>query len=297
MPVDAASPALTAADFEFIRELVLADSAIVINPDQEYLVETRLGGLARREGFPNIGGLIAGLRNGNARRLRTRVVEAMTTNETSFFRDFHPFEILKNNILPELIQKRSTTRRLNIWCAACSTGQEPYSLAMLIREQFPALGAGWDVQIHATDIAQEILDRARQGRFSQLEVNRGLPVQYLLKYFTKVGDEWQLKDVIRNAVKYEQMNLTTPWRPMPAFDLVLLRNVLIYFDVAVKRQILGRVRGLLPPHGYLMLGGAETTFNIDDGYERIDFGRYGCYRLRSAQPVPTPAPQRTAFRA
>ena len=294
MPV-ATATSLSAADFDFVRRLVLDKSSIVINPDQSYLVETRLAGMARREGFASIGQLLAGIRDGTARQFQVRVVEAMTTNETSFFRDHHPYEALREHIIPDLMRKRASVRKLTIWCAACSTGQEPYSLAMLLRQHFPAL-SGWQVDIHATDLAVEILDRARRGRFSQLEVNRGLPAALLVKYFTKDGVEWQIKDEIRSAVRFEPLNLTASWRAFPPLDLILLRNVLIYFDVSVKKQILTRMRGVMQRDGYLMLGGAETTFNLDDGYERVEFGRYACYRPRSGQPAATSPPNQVGVR-
>ena len=283
MPADTAT-SLSAADFDYVRRLVLDKSSIVINPDQSYLVETRLAGLARREGFTSITQLVSAVRDGGARQYQVRVVEAMTTNETSFFRDHHPFEALRTSIIPDLIKKRAGTRRLIIWCAACSTGQEPYSVAMLLREHFPTL-SNWNVEIYATDLSMEILEKAKRGRYTQLEVNRWLPAALLIKYFTKIGTEWQIKDEIRSAVRFEPINLTGPWQQFTTVDLVLLRNVLIYFDVEVKKQILKRSRGILQRDGYLMLGGAETTFNLDDGFERVEFGRYACYRPRSGSAV------------
>ena len=279
MPADVTPVPLSPADFEYVRALVRARSAIVINPDQGYLVESRLSAVARREGFASVGQLVAGLRSGGGVDLQVRVVEAMTTNETSFFRDVHPFENLRLSVIPELVRRRAATRRLTIWCGACSTGQEPYSLVMLLREHFPAL-ASWHVQILATDLSEEILTRARHGRFTQLEVNRGLPAALLAKYFTKDGPEWQIRDEVRAAVRFEQLNLTGPWRPFPPMDLVLLRNVLIYFDTTVKKQILGRVRGVMQPDGFLLLGGAESTLNLDDAFERAETGRSGYYRIR-----------------
>jgi chemotaxis protein methyltransferase CheR len=217
------------------------------------------------------------------------VVELMTTNETWFFRDLRPFEVLRSSILPELLTRRSDERRLHIWSAACSSGQEPYTMAMIISEHFPQL-ASWNVRIIATDLSTEILDRARAGRYSQLEVNRGMPAALLVKYFRKVGNEWHISDAIRRQVEFRELNLVEAWLVLPLMDLVFLRNVLIYFDVETKKSIFGRVRRLLRPDGYLMLGGAETTLNIDDAFERTAFDRAGAYQLRtSPQPVPVPS--------
>jgi chemotaxis protein methyltransferase CheR len=222
---------------------------------------------------------VARLRTAPLNGLQQKVVEAMTTNETSFFRDVQPFEMLKQMVVPELMKRRATERRLNVWCAASSTGQEPYSLAMMLRESFPSLG-GWKVRISASDLSTEVLEKARRGRYSQLEVNRGLPAHLLVKYFQRQGVEWQIKDDIRNVIDYRQLNLIEPWPALPPMDVILIRNVLIYFDVETKRQILGKARRLLRPDGYLFLGGAETTLKLDDSFERVEFQRTGCYQLR-----------------
>jgi chemotaxis protein methyltransferase CheR len=268
---------LTPADFELIRGLVRRNSAIVLEQDKHYLIETRLQMLAKTDGFPSVDHLMAEIRAG---KRHARVVEAMTTNETSFFRDLLPFEAFRKLVLPELMNKRAGQRRLQIWCAACSTGQEPYSLAMLLREHGPSL-KDWKLQLLASDLSTHVLERAKQASFNQLEVNRGLPAPLLLKYFRKVGAQWLLKDEVRELVQFQQLNLIGPWPVLPEMDVVFLRNVLIYFDVEVKRQILARVRRLLRPDGFLFLGGAETTLNLDDAFERVPFERSGCYRLRT----------------
>jgi chemotaxis protein methyltransferase CheR len=270
---------LSRVDFEYVRALVLKRSAIVLEDDKLYLAESRLTSLARREGIASIDALLVRLRAEPNNGLVVKVVEAMTTNETFFFRDVYPFEALRLHLLPELMRRRASERRLDIWCAAASTGQEPYSLVMLLREHFPEL-AGWTVRLLATDLSTEVLARAREGRYSQLEVNRGLPARLLVRYFRQQGAEWQIKDEIRKTVEFRPLNLIEPWPAMPAMDLVLMRNVLIYFDVDTKKQILSRVTRLLRPDGYLMLGGAETTLNLDDSFERVDFDRCGAYRLR-----------------
>ena len=205
----------------------------------------------------------------------------MTTNETLFFRDAHPFEALKNKVFPDLLVAKETKKQINIWCAACSSGQEPYSIAMLAKEFF-ALHPGWSVRIVATDLSRDILARAKQARYSQLEVNRGLPATYMVRYFKKEGMVWQLKPEIRNMVEFREMNLTTPWPAMPTIDIIFLRNVLIYFDVETKKSILAKARGLMNSDGYLFLGGAETTLYLDKAFEQVYYGKAPCCRLRKS---------------
>lgn len=265
-----------------MRKLVLEKSAIVLEAEKSYLVEARLVPVARREGFPSLSALIAKVRTcGSHDVLVKKVVEAMTTNETSFFRDFHPFEALKRDILPTLIQARANERKLSIWCAASSSGQEPYSTCMLLRESFPQL-ATWQITFYATDLSSEILNRAKEGIYSQLEVNRGLPAPLLVKYFTKVGAEWQIREDLRKMIDFRIVNLVESWPLMPPLDIVFIRNVLIYFDVETKRQILGNIRRRLRPDGILMLGSAETTLNIDENFQRVQFEKTSYYRLKSA---------------
>jgi chemotaxis protein methyltransferase CheR len=266
-------------ELNYVRRLVLDQSAIVLEEDKAYLVESRLLPLARREGFTSIGLMVQKLQSGPFNGLHRRVVEAMTTNETSFFRDFNPFEALKKFVLPDLITRRASERALTIWCAASSSGQEPYSLSMLIRENFPQL-LNWKIRIMATDLSTDILNRAKEGRYSQLEVNRGLPASLLVKYFQKRGCEWQLRDDIRGMVDYQIVNLASAWPLMPPMDIVMIRNVLIYFGVETKKVILGKVRKVLKQDGYFFLGAAETTINIDDSFERTQYERTTCYRIR-----------------
>jgi chemotaxis protein methyltransferase CheR len=272
---------LSLPEFNYIRQLVLSQSAIVLEDDKSYLVESRLLPLARREGFASIHLLVQKLQAEPFHGLHRLAVEAMTTNETSFFRDFNPFEALRKSVLPDLIARRSAERTLNIWCAASSSGQEPYSLSMLIRENFPAL-LSWKIRILATDLSTDILARARGGRYSQLEVNRGLPASLLVKYFQKRGCDWFLRDDIRAMVDYQILNLSNVWPTMPPMDIVMIRNVLIYFGMETKKEILAKVRRILKPDGFFFLGGAETTFSIDDSYERVQFERSTCYRIRKA---------------
>jgi chemotaxis protein methyltransferase CheR len=255
-------------------------SGIVLEEEKAYLVESRLTTLARQQGFPTIQGMLAKCQAQSTGPLREMVVEALTTNETSFFRDVLPFEALRKTLLPDLISARGKDRRLHIWCGASSTGQEPYSLAMLLREHFPQLNA-WDVRVVATDLSTDVLARAREAKYSQLEVNRGLPAAFLPKYFQRAGLQWQLKDEVRKMIDFRPLNLIEPWPDLGRPDLVMMRNVLIYFDVPTKKDILGRVQRILRPDGYLMLGGAETTYNLNDNFARVDLERAGAYRLKS----------------
>jgi chemotaxis protein methyltransferase CheR len=270
---------LATADFDYIRDVVRRHSAIVLEPGKEYLVESRLVPLARKEGEPSIAGLVARMRAERTGALAGRVVDAMTTNETSFFRDNHPFDAMQRTVLPQLVQARAAERRLSIWCGAASSGQEPYSLAMLLKDALAA-HPGWRSTLLATDLSQEMLDRTRSGLYSQLEVNRGLPVAMLVRHFDKVGTSWQVKQDLRALVSTRLLNLAAPFPPLGAFDVVFLRNVLIYFDAATKRAVLAKVRQVLRPDGYLFLGGAETTLGIDDAFERVVLDRATAYRLR-----------------
>lgn len=265
------------ADFDYVRNYVRAQAAIVIEPGKEYLVESRLLTLARKENIASIDLLVDQLRAKPGSELHRRVVDAMTTNETSFFRDLHPFEALKKSLLPELVQKRRAERQLNFWCGAASTGQESFSVLMTIAENFPEIFQ-WNFNFIATDLSLAVLAQAQSGIYSQLEVNRGLPAPLLVKYFKRQGDNWEFDPVLRKKVLFKELNLVSNWPFMPAMDVVFLRNVLIYFDVETKKTILGKIRRLLRPGGYLFLGGAETTLNLDDAYERVVLERATCYR-------------------
>ncbi len=285
-----AAPPIPTPDFDLIRSVVRAGSGIVLEDGKGYLVQARLDALARRLGLGATAELVAELRRAGPRdQLRGQVVEAMTTNETSFFRDIHPFDALRTVVLPDLIARRAKEKALRIWCGAASTGQEPYTLALVLKEHFATQLAGWDVRLTATDLSAEVLDRARAGRFTQLEVNRGLPVGLLVKYFTRDGSEWVLADAVRRTVEYRPLNLVEAWPAMPPPDLVMMRNVLIYFDLPTKQKILAGVRRVMRPDGYLFLGGSETTMNIDPQFARQEVGRSVCYRQAAAA---TPPPKR-----
>lgn len=254
-------------------------SAIVLETGKEYLVESRILPLAKKEGYGSIEELVNVLRREPQNGLSTKVVDAMTTNETSFFRDIHPFETLKKFIIPDLIKKREATRQLNIWTGASSSGQEPYTFAMVLRDNFPEL-LSWKINYISSDISHEMLDRCKKGIYSQLEINRGLPATLMVKYFERHGTEWQAKEELRKMISFQYLNLCEDWPILPKMDLVLLRNVLIYFDVEMKKNILGKIQNLLKPDGYLFLGAAETTMNLNESFERMDYKQSGCYRIR-----------------
>jgi chemotaxis protein methyltransferase CheR len=265
------------ADFDYIRKLVADRAAIVLDDSKQYLVESRLLPLARSEGVTGLSGLVGRLRvRGPSDPLVTAVVEAMTTNETSFFRDPPVFETLRTSILPDLVAKRSAARRLRIWSAAASTGQEAYSVVMLLREHFPEL-SGWRVEVLGTDLSTAVLEKARIGVYSRFEVARGLSTERLGRWFRPKGADYQLDRSILDAVQFRPLNLVTPG-PLPQSDLVLLRNVLIYFDLETRRRILTRVRAAMEPGSWLLLGTAE---NPDDaGLLRVQFGHGVAYQPR-----------------
>lgn len=272
---------IAVTDFEYVRDLVRKHAAIVLEANKGYLVESRLEPLARRmEGIGTLPALVTRMRATNFGSLHEQVIDAMTTNETSFFRDIHPFELLKKELLPQLIEKRKAQKTLEIWCAACSSGQEPYTLAMLIREHFPQL-RDWKVGIRATDLSPAMLARAKEGKYSQLEVNRGLPAPLLAKYFTRQGASWVINDEVRSLIDFRSLNLIEPWPSMPAMDIVFIRNVLIYFDVEVKKKIFASMRKVLRPDGFLFLGAAETTLGLDDAFARMQYDKAGCFRLKA----------------
>lgn len=263
--------------FERVRALVKARAAIVLSPGQEYLVESRIEPIAKARGFQSVDALCKDM-NALSPELQQELVEAMTTNETSFFRDGIPFDVLRDTVLPQLIARRTTQRKLRIWCAAASTGQEPYSIALILREHFPALNA-WDVQILATDLSRPVLAKAASGRFRQVDVSRGLSADFLAHYFRKQGDEFELDESVRKLVRFDELNLIQSWPQLPTFDLIFLRNVLIYFDTEAKRSILHRAHQRLASDGYLFLGGSETLPSERLGFERLAIPRAGCYRI------------------
>lgn len=271
---------LDPALYDYLCSLVHTRAAIDLGDDKEYLVMARLEPVARREGLASVADLLRAVRSG-APGLVEDVVEAMTTKETSFFRNQAMWESLREHVLPEVIGARP--RRLRLWSAAASTGQEAYSLAILLREHFSHLP---NPEILATDLSRPALEQASAGRYSTLEVNRGLPARYLVKYFVQDGLSWTVRDELRQLVDFDHMNLATAWPALGRLDVVLLRNVLIYFDATAKAAVLGRVSKVLAPGGFLILGGAETTHGVDDRFERVPMGEYLCYRLRSGRMAP-----------
>jgi chemotaxis protein methyltransferase CheR len=274
-------------DYEFLRKLLKERSGLDLSADKQYLVESRLIPLARRSGMPGIAELVAKLKGGSD-ALTSEVVEAMTTNETFFFRDKIPFDHLRQTILPALLQARASRRTLRIWCAASSTGQEPYSVAMCVKE-FAGL-AGWRVEIVATDLSQEVLEKSKAGIYSQFEVQRGLPIQMLVRHFTQIGELWQLNADIRAMVQHRQLNLLQDFSHLGTFDVIFCRNVLIYFDQDTKAGVFGRLARMLDTDGVLLLGAAESVVGISDAF-KPDPERRGVYRLnteRAARGAATP---------
>ncbi|SHN88147.1 chemotaxis protein methyltransferase CheR [Geodermatophilus obscurus] len=267
---------LTTTSFDWVRQLVHRESAIVLAPGKEYLVEARLLPIARSMGLPDVGQLVDSVRTRPSPESTRKIVEALTTNETSWFRDGDPFTALTSTVLPSLLSARGPAERLQIWSAACSSGQEPYTIAMLLEDAMPT--ASTRVAITATDLSREMVERTRAGRFSQLEVNRGLPAAMLVRHFTRAGTEWQVSPSLRRMVTVSECNLAAPLPRMGPFDVVYLRNVLIYFDLPTKQAILRRVRALMRPDGWLFLGAAETTLGVDDSWERVVIGRSSAYR-------------------
>lgn len=268
---------MTDPDHAFIARLAHSRCGLTLEAGKEYLIESRLSAVAKKHGAASVAVLIGRVRASGDEKLATECVEALVTTETSFFRDVHPFETLRRTVLPELIQARQRERKLNLWCAASSSGQEPYTLALLLHEHFGGL-PGWEVELLATDISHEMLQRSREGRYSQLEVNRGLPTELLLKHFDQEGSQWRLREAVRRRVTFRQLNLAAPLPPLPKMDLILLRNVMIYFDVETKKSLLDQMERLLQPAGYLLLGGAESTIGLNSTLRRVDELRAGFYR-------------------
>lgn len=275
MPDTTSTATIRPDNYRFLKDYIYQESGIVLDEDKHYLIEARLIPIVRETHLESLDALCNALKYNGDPPLRKKVVEAMTTHETLFFRDMTPFDALKNTILPELLEQRKATRKLSFWSAAASSGQEAYSLAMLLLE----MGlADWNINIVGTDLSEQILDRARQGRYMQIEVNRGLPASYLLKYFDRKGLDWQIKDRLRSMVRFEQFDLRKSMRTKGPFDVIFCRNVLIYFDIETKKSILRELRGTLFSGGYLLLGGSETTLSLDEQFKRITAGRAVLYQ-------------------
>ena len=248
---------MTPTEYEYLRKFLKDNSGLDLSADKQYLIESRLLPLARKAGLSGIPELVQKLQGGS-RALITDVVEAMTTNETFFFRDKVPFDHFRDTIMPEIIKARAGRRSVRIWCAAGSTGQEPYSLAMCLKEMGAAL-TGWRVEIIATDLSQEVLEKAKAGIYSQFEVQRGLPIQMLMKYFKQTGETWQVNPELRAMIQHRQLNLLQDFSHLGTFDVIFCRNVLIYFDQETKINIFNRLARQIEPDGFLVLGAAETV--------------------------------------
>jgi len=259
---------VTPHDYDFLRKFLKERSGLVLSVDKQYLVESRLLPVARKAGLTGLGELVAMLGRGDAEWPETAVVEAMTTNESFFFRDKTPFEHFHAAVMPALLAARRASRTIRIWCAAAASGQEPYSLAMALKEMESKV-AGWRIEILATDLSNEVLEKARLGVYSQFEVQRGLPIRLLIKYFTQVGDTWQVASDIRAMVKFRQLNLLGDFSRLGVFDLIFCRNVLIYFDQQTKIDVLHRLVGVIAGDGYLVLGAAETVVGLTDGFKPL----------------------------
>ena len=277
---------MTPPDYEYLRKLLRDQSGLDLSTDKQYLIESRLLPLARKAGLPGISDLVQKMKGGS-NALITQVVEAMTTNETFFFRDKVPFDHFRDTIMPEMLKLRAARKSLRIWCAAGSTGQEPYSLAMCLKEMSAAL-SGWRVEILATDLSQEVLEKSRTGIYSQFEVQRGLPIQMLVKYFKQIGELWQINPDIRAMVAHRQLNLLHDFGQLGSFDVIFCRNVLIYFDQETKANIFGRLARSMEPDGFLVLGAAETVVGLTEAFKPIG-DRRGLYRPNDARVAVRPA--------
>ena len=276
---------MTPHDYDFLRKCLKDRSGLVLSADKQYLVESRLLPVARKAGVTTLGELVSKLRGAHDPALMTGVVEAMTTNETFFFRDKVPFEHFRATIMPALLEARRAARTIRIWCAAASTGQEPCSLAMYLKEIERDI-LGWRIEMLATDLSGEVLEKARAGIYSQFEVQRGLPIQLLVKHFTRSGEFWQIAPELRAMVRYRQLNLLTDFSNLGTFDIVFCRNVLIYFDAETKTDVLNRIARVTASDGYLVLGAAETVVGLTNRFKMVA-DRRGLYAPNLDPPRPS----------
>lgn len=274
------------AEYDYLRQFLKSRSGLVLSNEKQYLIESRLLPVARKAGLQSIAALVAKLKEPRETVLAEAVVEAMTTNESFFYRDKTPFEHFTQVMMPEMLKARAAQKKIRIWCAAASTGQEPYTLAMCLKEMESKL-AGWRIEILGTDISNEVLDRAKAGTYTQFEVQRGLPIQLLLKYFTQQGESWTISPQLRSMVQWRKFNLLDSFASFGQFDIVFCRNVLIYFDQATKVDILGRISKVLTPDGYLVLGAAETVVGLTDAFKPAP-DRRGLYLPAAAVPQAAP---------
>ena len=277
---------MSPAEYDYLRQFLKSRSGLVLSNEKQYLIESRLLPVARKAGLQSIAALVAKLKEPRETVLAEAVVEAMTTNESFFYRDKTPFEHFTQMMMPELLKARASTKKIRIWCAAASTGQEPYTLAMCLKEMESKV-AGWRIEILGTDISNEVLDRAKAGTYTQFEVQRGLPIQLLLKYFTQQGESWTISPQLRSMVQWKKFNLLDSFAGFGQFDIVFCRNVLIYFDQTTKVDILGRIAKTMAPDGYLVLGAAETVVGLTDAFKPAP-DRRGLYVPAAAIAQPAP---------
>jgi chemotaxis protein methyltransferase CheR len=273
---------VTPLDYEYLRELLREGSGLVLAPEKQYLIESRLMPVARRAGCASITDLVRRLREPDSEPLRVEITEAMTINESFFFRDKIPFDRFRDTVLPALLTARARTKRFRIWCAAASTGQEPYSLAMMLKSMQEKF-SDWRIEILATDISNEVLEKARTGIYSQFEVQRGLPIQMLMQHFEQVGEQWRLSEAIRKMVQFRQLNLLADFASLGTFDVVFCRNVLIYFDQATKVGVLERIYRQVARDGFFLMGAAETVVGLTDIFVPLAEKR-GLYVRAEPQP-------------
>ena len=264
-------------NYRFLQEHVYSEAGIVLEEDKHYLFESRLTPIVRQLGLGSINDLCALLRATRATEVNRQVVEAMTTNETYFFRDPAQYDAIRSALLPRLKEERRDTKRLRFWSAAASTGQEAYSLAMILLEDGLS---DWNIQILGTDFSSQVLERARSGKYKQIEVNRGMPAALLVKHFRRSGLDWQLSEPVRRMTRFEPIDLRKSMRALGPFDLVFCRNVMIYFDAETKKKIMKELHGTLFRGGWLLLGGAETAFGVEEWFERQPVGGATAYIAR-----------------
>ncbi len=274
-------------DYELFAKILYQRSGLVLTKEKAYLLESRLMPIARKANLKDLGELAEVMRKRTDENLLADITDAMTTNESSFFRDQRPFDQFRQIVLPKYLQARAAVKRLRIWSAACSNGQEPYSLAMILDEERAKL-AGWHIEIVATDLCRDVLDKAQQGIYTQFEVQRGLPITMLVKNFTQVGDKWQIAKSVRDQIKFQQFNLLDDMRPLGQFDIIFCRNVLIYFDQPTKTKVLENMVKQMPADGVLYLGGAETVLGITQAFKPMENQR-GLYITAAASAAPAAA--------
>jgi chemotaxis protein methyltransferase CheR len=269
---------LSTESFGVVCKLARQEAALELGPGKEYLVLSRLEPVAKDLGLASVDALVHRVQQTPSPQLKRQIVEALTTHETLFFRDNHPFEALRSKVLPAVLERRRPFRSLRILSAACSTGQEPHTLSMILWEHFPEV-KNWQLRLLATDFSERVLERAREAKYRQLEISRGLPAVYLSKYFKRAGAEWQLCDELRRIVEFRQQNITAPWLGLGPFDLILVRNVLIYFSDATKTFVLSQAASSLDPQGFLLLGAAESMLGLEVPFRRVDLGSTTAYQL------------------